>query len=149
MRLTQDKGMERERQPQLHGLLSHLQLHPSSFHTAPQDRVAHRHTRIVVHRHIAGGDETFKGLMQLLNDEQEAVVNELLTATMATDATARWSLTHGTHTCGGKAPYDFLKWAQQLHLKDVSEQITQDTLIISSTGEPSTRKSSKSKEQPA
>lgn len=76
------------------------------------------------------GDEAFAALSQLLENEQVDVVNQLLGARMQEDATTRWSLTHGMHTCGGETPYDFLKWAQDLHLEAVSERITQDTLII-------------------
>ena len=76
------------------------------------------------------GDESFAGLLQLLDNEQADTVNELLTAGMAANPTARWSITHGIHTCGGETPYDFLTWARELHLRDVSANITQDTLIM-------------------
>ncbi len=76
------------------------------------------------------GDEAFAALTGLLDENQRDVVNQLLGARMDDDATTRWSLTHGMHTCGGETPFDFLKWAQDLHLREVSEKITQDTLII-------------------
>ena len=76
------------------------------------------------------GDDTFAGMNQLLDEGQADVVNELLLATMDQDATTRWSITHGIHTCGGKTPYDFFTWARHLNLRDVSSQITQDTLIL-------------------
>lgn len=76
------------------------------------------------------GDETFSGLMALVDANEKEVINELLTASMADNATTRWSITHGIHTCGGETPFDFLAWARTLHLKDVSEQIVQDTLIL-------------------
>ena len=61
---------------------------------------------------------------------EKKVINELLTAAMADNPTTQWSVTHGIHTCGGETPYDFLTWARKLHLRDVSEQIVQDTLIL-------------------
>ncbi len=76
------------------------------------------------------GDETFAGMIQLLDEGQADVINQLLLATMDQDATARWSITHGIHTCGGQTPYDFFAWARDLNLRDVSSQITQDTLIL-------------------
>ncbi len=76
------------------------------------------------------GDEAFAALKELIDDDQADVVNQLLTARMHADATTRWSINHGMHTCGGESPFDFLKWAQDLHLKEVSERIEQDTLII-------------------
>lgn len=76
------------------------------------------------------GDEAFAALKRLLDDDNTEVVNQLLTSRMQEDATTRWSMTHGIHTCGGETPFDFLKWAQDLNLKAVSGQISQDTLII-------------------
>ncbi len=76
------------------------------------------------------GDEAFAALKALLEDNNSEVVNQLLGARMHEDATTRWSLTHGMHTCGGQTPFDFLKWAQDLNLEAVSDQISQDTLII-------------------
>ena len=76
------------------------------------------------------GDEAFAGLMGLVDAGEKDVINELLTAAMADNPTTQWSITHGIHTCGGETPYDFLSWARKLHLKDISEQITQDTLIL-------------------
>ena len=76
------------------------------------------------------GEEAYAALKALLADDQADVVNELVGARMQEDATTRWSITHGIHTCGGKTPFDFLKWARDLHLKEVSAQIEQDTLII-------------------
>ncbi len=76
------------------------------------------------------GDEAFTGLMGLVDAGEKDLVNELLTAGMADNATARWSITHGIHTCGGETPFDFFSWACKLHLKDVSENILQDTLIL-------------------
>jgi pimeloyl-ACP methyl ester carboxylesterase len=76
------------------------------------------------------GDETFAGLMGLVDAGEQDVVNKLLTASMADNATTRWSITHGVHTCGGETPFDFLNWARKLHLRDVSEKIMQDTLIL-------------------
>jgi pimeloyl-ACP methyl ester carboxylesterase len=76
------------------------------------------------------GDEAFAALKALLDDDNAEIVNQLLGARMKEDATTRWSLTHGMHTCGGQTPFDFLKWAQDLNLETVSDQISQDTLII-------------------
>lgn len=76
------------------------------------------------------GDEAFAGLKQLLDSDQDEVVNEIFNARMNDDATTRWSLTHGMHTCGGDSPFAFMKWAQTLTLEAISDRITQDTLII-------------------
>ena len=76
------------------------------------------------------GEEAYNGILQLLDNEQRDTVNQLITAGMESDTTTRWSITHGMHTCGGESPFDFLTWARQLHLKEVSDQITQDALII-------------------
>jgi len=76
------------------------------------------------------GDEAFNGLMQLMDDEQEDVVNQLLTARMNEDVAVRWSITHGIHTCDGKTPYGFLQWVRSMDLEPISDKITQDTLIL-------------------
>lgn len=76
------------------------------------------------------GNEAFDGLMKLMDEEQDGIVNQMIGGLMAADATSRWSITHGIHTCGGETPYDFVKWAREIHLQDVSEQITQDSLIL-------------------
>ena len=52
------------------------------------------------------GDEAYAAIKQLLADKQADVINQLLTSRMDEDATTRWSLTHGMHTCGGNTPYD-------------------------------------------
>ncbi len=76
------------------------------------------------------GDESLNGLIGLMDEEQVDVVNEVVLAMMETNATARWSITHGMHTCGGETPYDFIKWVQTMTLRDVADRITQDTLIL-------------------
>jgi pimeloyl-ACP methyl ester carboxylesterase len=76
------------------------------------------------------GDEAFTMLSSLVHSGNADVVNQVVTAAMKEDATARWAVTHGIHTCGGETPYDFMKWATELNLKDVSTKIKQDTLIL-------------------
>ncbi len=76
------------------------------------------------------GDEAFKALMTLMDEEQEHAVNQIISARMKDNSTTRWAITHGIHTCGGETPYDFIKWGRTLHLRDVSDRIQQDTLIL-------------------
>jgi pimeloyl-ACP methyl ester carboxylesterase len=75
-------------------------------------------------------EQTFAGLSMLVESGARESLNEILYKKMQEDTTARWSTEHGMHTCGGKDPFDFFSWAKQLHLRDVSPRIKQDTLII-------------------
>jgi alpha-beta hydrolase superfamily lysophospholipase len=79
------------------------------------------------------GEETFAGLISMIDAGEAGLINEILMTRMEDDSTAKWSMAHGMHTCGGHSPFDFLTWARTLNLKDVSHLIEQDTLIIAGT----------------
>ena len=81
------------------------------------------------------GEGPFTALNQLVENDQIDVVNDLLTASMASDTTSRWSVTHGMHTSGAKTPYDFLAWVKTLHLRDVADQIRQDSLLLGASND--------------
>lgn len=74
--------------------------------------------------------ERFEGLKQLLEGGERDIVNELVRATMEVDTTARWGALHGMHVSGKEDPFGFYTWMQTLNLRDVSDRITQDTLIL-------------------
>lgn len=74
--------------------------------------------------------ERFEGLKQLLEDGERDVVNELVRALMEVDTTARWGALHGMHVSGKEDPFGFYSWMQTLNLKEISDKITQDTLIL-------------------
>ena len=85
-------------------------------------------------RHRLGAD-AFSALNRLVEDEQIEVLNKALSTQVANDPTTRWLVTHGMHTCGVETPFDFFSWAKTLHLRDLGEQIKQDSLLLGASND--------------
>jgi pimeloyl-ACP methyl ester carboxylesterase len=76
------------------------------------------------------GQEQFEMLKQLIDDGEKETVNSVIESAMAANPTAAWAFRHGMHVCGAEDPFGFLKWAATMNLRDISDRIHQDVLIV-------------------
>ncbi len=76
------------------------------------------------------GQDQFERLKQLVNNGERDSVNSMLESAMAANEAAAWAFRHGMHVCGAEDPFGFVKWAATLSLRDVSDRIHQDVLIV-------------------
>jgi pimeloyl-ACP methyl ester carboxylesterase len=76
------------------------------------------------------GQEQFEMLKQLVDDGEQETVNSVIESAMAANPTAAWAFRHGMHVCGAEDPFGFLKWAATMNLRDISDRIHQDVLIV-------------------
>jgi pimeloyl-ACP methyl ester carboxylesterase len=76
------------------------------------------------------GAERFSMLTQMLDQGERQIVNDALEAAGQADPTSRWATGHGMHVSGAKDPFEFMQWVRTLNLRDVSDRIGQDSLIV-------------------
>lgn len=76
--------------------------------------------------------KSFQDVVRLLmKNEDEDILNLLMTSLMKKDPLIEWAINHGMHNMGVHTPYQYLRKINQFQYMDVIEKITQDYLLIS------------------
>lgn len=81
------------------------------------------------------GDERFEELMALVEAGDRDTVNEAVAFIVAVSPQAQWAIGHGKHVSGSADGFEYFQWMSKMHLRDVSEQVTQDLLIVMGTAD--------------
>ena len=76
------------------------------------------------------GEDGFENLKRLTELGERSVINGALSQAGEQDATARWATQHGMHVSGAQDPFEFFQWVMKMNLREVSQLIKQDTLIV-------------------
>ncbi|MGI9601118.1 MAG: alpha/beta hydrolase family protein [Acidimicrobiales bacterium] len=79
------------------------------------------------------GDASFEALMTLVDQGARDELNEVVDAAMAVNAEAAWAVNHGRHVSGSDDTFSYFQWLTTMNLREVSERIGQDMLIVMGT----------------
>jgi pimeloyl-ACP methyl ester carboxylesterase len=66
----------------------------------------------------------------LMRNRFDGTVNRMLGMAARKEETLGWAIAHGLHVSGTATPCDYLRWAQTLTTRDISDRVTQDYLLL-------------------
>jgi len=69
-------------------------------------------------------------LSLLLKLGMKNLTNAVLKQAAKNDIVTAWALEQGVHVSGTASVYDYLKWTQKLHTRDISHRLKQDYLLL-------------------
>jgi pimeloyl-ACP methyl ester carboxylesterase len=81
------------------------------------------------------GDERFDALLELIEQGDRDQVNESVEFMTTVSPQARWAVDHGMHVSGCADGFEYFRWLSEMNLREVSDRITQDLLIVMGTAD--------------